>query len=80
LFFSGVTDNHLSANKQPSNPKHEIRNSKQIAITKAQNSKLATKYILPIQSFEFSICFTCLREAAPAKAGVSIFGFRILTF
>jgi len=27
--------------------------------------------------FEFWICFACLREAASAKAGASIFEFRI---
>jgi hypothetical protein len=37
-----------------------------------------TKKIVSILIFEFWICFACLREAAPAKAGISIFEFRIL--
>jgi hypothetical protein len=31
------------------------------------------------QMTEFQICFACLREAASAKAGISIFGFRIFS-
>jgi hypothetical protein len=33
--------------------------------------------VLEIWLFEFRICFACLREAASAKAGISIFEFRI---
>jgi len=33
------------------------------------------KNVLKIWSFGFRICFACLREAASAKAGISIFEF-----
>jgi hypothetical protein len=33
--------------------------------------------VFEFEKFEFWICFACLREAASAKAGISIFGFRI---
>jgi len=31
-----------------------------------------------VSNFDIRICFACLREAASAKAGISIFEFRIL--
>jgi len=42
-------------------------------MTEAPNSKYLEDLLIGIW-----ICFACLREAASAKAGISIFGFRIL--
>jgi len=35
------------------------------------------KKVQVIRKLELRICFACLREAASAKAAISIFGFRI---
>jgi hypothetical protein len=55
----------------------KVQSSKECQSLKLKKSKFIKEDSFDIKLFVIDVTFACLREAAPAKAGILTFGLRI---